>query len=275
MKKCKSFLLLRKKLIKKQDFFYKNKHPHKMNKMEPNEEDELLTLNHYGSALSFSDNYFLTALKLMNKKYPVLDLAVSFGFSTNTLLAEGFSVIANDLAEEHLNYLLKSVRKEDHSHLILKPGNALTLEFEEGSLGGIVALRFMHFLSGKEVRELFNKYYSWLAPQGVLVITCVTPYGPAYKKECDDKFKVDLKNGVEWPGEFFLKDIVVENNDLSCLPEKIHVFTAEILIRETKKAGFQIFKVGYQDLEGEKTDSITDKENGFQRKNVSIIAIKD
>ena len=246
-----------------------------MNKIEPNQEDELETLNYYGSALNFSDNYFLTALKLMDKKYPVLDLAVSFGFSTKTLLAEGFRVIANDLAQEHLDYLLKSVRKEDQPHLMLKPGNALKLEFEEGILSGIVALRFMHFLSGEEVRELFNKYYRWLAPQGVLVITCVTPYGPAYKKECQDKFKVDFKNGVEWPGEFLLKDIVVDDNDLSHLPEKIHVFTTEILIRETIKAGFQIFKAGYQDLEGEKTDFMTDMENGFQRKNVSIIAIKE
>lgn len=246
-----------------------------MNKIEPNEEDEVVTLNNYGSALNFSDNYFLTSLKLMDKKYPVLDLAVSFGFSTKILLTEGFRVIANDLAEEHLNFLLNGVRKEDHSRLILKPGNALRLKFEEGILGGIVALRFMHFLSGEEVRELFNKYHSWLAPQGVLVITCVTPYGPAYKKECEDKFKVDFKNGVEWPGEFFLKDIVVDNNDLSCLPEKIHVFTTEILIREAIKAGFQIFKAGYQDLDAEKPDFITDKENGLKRKNVSIIAIKD
>ena len=77
------------------------------------------------------------------------------------------------------------------------------------------------------MRELFNKYYNWLAPQGVLVITCVTPYG-AYKKEfCEDKFKDAFKNGVEWPGELFLKDVVVDNKDLSCLPEKIHVFSVE------------------------------------------------
>jgi len=244
--------------------------------MESNEEDELLTVNSYGSHLKFSDNYFLTALNLMNKKYPVLDLAVSFGFSTKTLLADGFTVIANDLAEEHLDYLWNSVCKEDQSHLILKPGNALKLKLQDGSLGGIVALRFMHFLNGKEVRELFNKYYNWLAPHGVLVITCVTPYGPAYKKEfCEDKFKDAFKNGVEWPGELFLKDVVVDNKDLSCLPEKIHVFSVEILIRETIKAGFQIFKAGYQDLEGEKKDSITDKKNGFKKKNVSIIAIKE
>jgi len=29
--------------------------------MESNEEDELLTVNSYGSQLKFSDNYFLTA----------------------------------------------------------------------------------------------------------------------------------------------------------------------------------------------------------------------
>ena len=104
--------------------------------MESNEEDELLTVNSYGTQLKYSDNYFLTALELMNKKYPVLDLAVSFGFSTKTLLADGFTVIANDLAEEHLDYLWNSVCKEDQSHLILKPGNELKLKLQDGSLGG-------------------------------------------------------------------------------------------------------------------------------------------
>ena len=247
-----------------------------MDKTQSNEENEILTLNNFGSALKFSDTYFLTALKLMDKKNPVLDLGVSFGFSTKTLLAEGFSVIANDLAAEHLDYLWNSVSKEDQSHLILKPGDAMSLTIQDGSLSGICALRIMHFLNGSQFRELMNRYYNWLAPEGVLVITCGTPFGPVFRKEaCADKFKAAFKNGVEWPGEFLSKDIFVENSDLSCLPEKVNVFNLEIFIREAIKAGFQIFKAGYQDLEGEINGSQNDRENGFQKKNVSIILTKE
>ena len=136
------------------------------------------TLNKYGKmSLTENPHFKLARTKLLNKSRPILELGCAFGFYTKLLLNDGFQVIANDLDQRHLTSLFESIESdEERKRLQLKAGNLVDLSFADGSLNGVVGLMVLHFLSGQEIRDLFKKCYKWLAPNGLLVFSAVTPY---------------------------------------------------------------------------------------------------
>ena len=237
------------------------------------------TLNKYGKMSLTPNPLFKSSLNMICKSKPVLDIGCAFGYTSKLLLDHGYKVIANDLDQRHLDNLVKSLdaENEQKSRLELKQGNINEIDFEEGSLSAILGFNVMHFMTGNEIRNLFQKFFKWLAPNGILILSCASPYilkDHNYLK----KFYDNYHNKIEWPGvcktnELLSSDeISIGQYWINRLPDNFHFLSSEILSREALLGGFSIFKVEYFD----------ENENGYveinhhqQRSDVGIVCIKD
>jgi SAM-dependent methyltransferase len=197
---------------------------------------------------------------LASQSRPVLEIGCGYASTTKLLLDDGFSVIANDLEQKNLTDLFESVPDEEtRRRLRLVRGDLMDLNFEEDFLNAIVGLNVIHFLSGSQIRDLFRQSFKWLAPNGILLFSAVTPYSlldnkdKEVGKELLRSYYRNLRKNVEWPGEdhlmsdFFSTGIVKLEILHKYLPEKSHLLTAEILAREAILAGLKIIKLEYID----------------------------
>ena len=238
-----------------------------------------LTLNSYGMMFNMLNPYFIQAMNLMDKSKPVADLGVAYGFTTKKLLDCGFQkVIANDLEEKHLKELWDSVPVNQKNHLELMPGNVLDIDFDKESLGGITALKLLHFIHGNDVRKLFSKFFDWLAPGGYLMIAVCSLEFHDFSKQWDNdgivkkKYLERIKNKEEWPCSF-TKEELFSNDNTMCrnFPDKMNLLTNDILVREANLAGFEVLKCEYFGCNFEEEFYIRDC---TRREEASIICYK-
>lgn len=187
----------------------------------------ILTENKMGFMIQTADEYiqdFIAHVQRSPKPFHVADLGVAFGYTSKLLLKAGATVMANDLAESHLMALDNSVdSQDDRQRLTLLPGNALHLQIAEASLDGILACRWIHFLSGDEVRKVLLKLYGWLKPGGRLCLTTVSIYIGIHRKAMEPYVarKRLAKNGR-----------VMSNRRISCRnDERIYRSTTWSMIR--------------------------------------------
>jgi SAM-dependent methyltransferase len=258
-----------------------------MTKAETTEPDEHVmktfkskfTLNNYGKMSLSELPHLKLARNMMDKSRQVLEIGCAFGFTTKILLQDGFQVIANDLEPKHLNELELSIESDEmKSRLTLKPGDQSELDFDENSLAGVLSCNVIHFLEGQQIRDLFHRAFKWLAPKGVLVLSCISPnvfkMDPKNEKSIQrfqDFYKDLNRNKIEWPGNLILKEVIEDEIILSKNPAKLHCISAEQMVREAVLAGFNIFKV----------EHFNETANGYIEINdatsfiVSIICIKE
>jgi SAM-dependent methyltransferase len=245
-----------------------------------------LTLNNHGKMSLSEIPHFKFARNNMSKSKPVLEMGCAFGYTTKILLSEGFTVIANDIDQRHLDELEKSVTSgEEKSRLTLRVGNLLDLSFEENSLSGVLGCNVIHFLEGPQIRDLFHRCYKWLAPNGILTFSAAAPFEMYYfmGQESAERiirdFYSKLKGAQEWPGKFDSKRELITPEEANMngnvffryLPEKLNFLSVEILMREALLAGFNVLKADY----------FEENENGYQEakviskmKFVSIVCVK-
>ncbi|XP_055354005.1 uncharacterized protein LOC129599722 [Paramacrobiotus metropolitanus] len=158
------------------------------------------TLNQMGWSVEIVDPYTGIFLKRMHgARQPVADLGCGFGIVTEHLLADGATVIANDIAPAHLEEVKRRIPDEQRANLTLVARDATQLDFPADSLVGIMAGRWVHFLTSPAFREFFQKAYTWLASGGTL---CVTVH--AMKAWCAPdvcrEYEKNRESGMEWPG---------------------------------------------------------------------------
>jgi SAM-dependent methyltransferase len=121
----------------------------------------------------------------------VADLGCGLGFTTEACLLgtpSSVQVSAVDLSGEHLEELwwrVQGAHPELLARLRTASGSATDpARFEAGSLAGVMACRWLHFLEGPALREFFHTAACWLRPPsapgaddgGYLVATVETPY---------------------------------------------------------------------------------------------------
>ena len=210
------------------------------------------TLNNYGMMFLAEHPHFVQMKSLMDKSKPVADLGVAFGYTSLKLLESGFQkVYANDLDERHLNELWNNTPERFKSKLEMKPGNVLDLSFEKGSLGGIIAIKLLHFFLPDDLRALLKNMYDWLSSGGYLMITSPSPSfieltDPDNAENVNTAYFERVKNKKEWPGLFessflFKNNEAIKRNMIS----KHNLLSNEILMRETYLAGFEVLKCEY------------------------------
>ena len=224
------------------------------------------TDNNYGFMSLVEPPDFKLAYSMMSKSLPVLDMGCAYGFTSKIMLAAGLDVIANDLSASQLDTLAKEVNDETQASkytgkLTLRPGNALELTFDNGSLGGVVCFNMMHFLSGDQIRSLFAKIYSWLAKDGVAVLSIASPV------LADDslvvKYYADLDSGVEWPGEISMSVVSSQLASQKATPDAFHFNGIEVMIREALRVNFRIFKAGYVNFDFKEATALDQRVVGF------------
>ena len=89
-------------------------------------------------------------------QYPVFYIGAAYGETTVAALKKGATVIANDIDEGSLKYIIKrkELNDDDRKRLYLKKGFVpFDMDFESNSLGAIHASRVMHFLNQKKLRH--------------------------------------------------------------------------------------------------------------------------
>ncbi|OQV15153.1 hypothetical protein BV898_10667 [Hypsibius exemplaris] len=177
---------------------------------------------------------------------PVADLGCAFGRQTRLMLEAGAkSVIANDLAQAHLDALADSLTDGEKARVTLQQGNALDFLSDIqplDSLSGILAAMWLHFLEGPDVRRAFQLFYRVLQPGGTLVVITGSHQNGLIVSE---KTTIAERKaaGNEWPGR-------VENSRLNYpvrvqFPGHVLFIEPEELVREARSAGFEILRAGY------------------------------
>ncbi|XP_055353994.1 uncharacterized protein LOC129599711 [Paramacrobiotus metropolitanus] len=98
------------------------------------------TRNQMGWSVELIDPYTGIFLKRMHgARQPVADLGCGFGIVTEHLLADGATVIANDIASAHLEEVERRIPEEQRANLTLVARDATQLDFPTDSLAGIMA----------------------------------------------------------------------------------------------------------------------------------------
>ena len=183
-------------------------------------------------------------------KYPVFDIGAAYGETTVAALKKGATVIANDVEEGSLNYIIKrkELNDDDRKRLYLKKGFVpMDMDFEPNSLGAIHASRVMHFFKPEEVKLFFVKAHEWLINNGVLFIITSSPFHWGTPEGFYEQYDKKLKEGVEFPGiitDFSYREPLKTGGYNNAMDPRI-------IFREAVKNDFIIKKLGYEKGRGE------------------------
>ncbi|ORX85681.1 hypothetical protein BCR32DRAFT_325352 [Anaeromyces robustus] len=176
---------------------------------------------------------------------PVLDVGTAYGETAVAVLKKGGFVIANDVEQDSLNYIVKrkDITDDDRKRLYLKKGFVpFDMDFEPDSLGAIHASRVMHFFTPNEVRAFFAKAKEWLVRDGVIFLITSSPYHWFTPKGFAEEYEKKFKEGVEFPG--VITDFSYLEDELKT-GEYNNAMDPKIIYREAVKNDFLIKKLGY------------------------------
>ncbi|HBG33895.1 MAG TPA: class I SAM-dependent methyltransferase [Holosporales bacterium] len=213
---------------------------------QPEEKEALVvTLNRMGYMLSQPEKYNQAFIDFAPfAPGPVLDIGAAYGLATIPALEKGAFVIANDLDERHLKILKNKLPPSLRKRLMLKPGRMPNgLEFEENSLGAVLASRVLNFIAPEELLPSFEKIFRWLRPGGKFFFLGATPYMGNFQRFIPLYLK-RKKEGQKWPG--LLENIPFYAPNRACdLPQFIHLLDEDDLRQLSTKVGLIIEEMSY------------------------------
>ena len=214
--------------------------------IQPEAKDALIvTLNQMGYMLSRPEKYIQAFIDFSAyAPGPVLDIGAAYGLATLPALEKGAYVIANDLDERHLQILKSKVPPSQLDRLELKPGRMPNeVDFEENSLGAVLASRVLTFVQPEELELSLKKIFKWLTPGGKFFFLVATPYMGNFRKFIPT-YQKRKAEGQQWPG--FLEDIPFCAPERACdLPQFINLLDEDAFRQSLIKAGFVIEEMGY------------------------------
>ncbi len=244
-----------------------------VNLKQPEARDALIvTLNRMGYMLSKPEKYIQAFIDFAPyAPGPSLDIGAAYGLATIPALEKGAYVIANDLEEKHLHILKNKVPSPLLDHLEIKKGRMPNeLDFEENSLGAVLASRVLNFVHPHELEISLAKIFKWLRPGGKFFYLGGSPYMGNFRKFLPTYLKHKME-GEEWPG--LIEDIPsCAPAERACdLPIFIHLLDEDTLTQSLIKAGFMIEDLGYSPAIEEHPEDM--KLDG--REQIGAIALKN
>jgi hypothetical protein len=117
-----------------------------------------------------------------------------------------------------------------------------TAHFPQHGLSAILLCRVMHFFKPEEVELMFQKAKRWLIPQGRFYIVTMTPHHYVLKNFLN-VYQKRLETGNPWPGVITTMSTDYGIEHAGKIPEYLHVFDSELILRLAKKHGFLIKKL--------------------------------
>ncbi|MCP3670782.1 MAG: class I SAM-dependent methyltransferase [Gammaproteobacteria bacterium] len=187
-------------------------------------------------------------------QYPLLDIGCAYGVTTLPVVRKERTIIACDLEQRHLDYLLDRVEEKHRQFIHCKQGSFPDdLSFQTNSLSAVHISHVLHFLSGDKIIEGLSKIKHWLVPEGKVFLNIGTPYSKFMSFE--EEFDRRIKRGYQWPGEMNATDIEKYfSDDFKKSPEEskadyLHLFNKESFQTLLQKVGFTIDELYYYDPE--------------------------
>lgn len=169
-----------------------------------------------------------------------LDIGAGYGAVTLAALRTGAWVIANDLADEHLNEIVSQAPDGDRPRLTIKAGRfPRGLHFESGSLGAVHASNVFHFLTGRQFEEGLRAIARWLRPGGRLFAQAASPYQAAFAAFIPE-FERRLAASEKWPGWVAKVSEYSSHRQRSQMPRAIHLLDDRTLRRAAAAAGLAV-----------------------------------
>lgn len=235
----------------------------------PDERGFVPTLNKYGWMSTKPDPISLEFIEFAkNASKSLLDIGGAYGYMAKLAVEKGATVILNDTDQRHLDIALQNIPSDARKRLIVKKGKFPDeLDFPENSLGGVLARRVFHFLSGKELEEGVRKIYRWLAHGGKVFVFAVTPYrqfSQEYIVGYEQKKKTD-----RYPGEVWDSTKFVSAEEIANTPKFFHFLDVDVVTKLFKDAGFIVEKAEYLNINEVPAHLKLDG-----RENVGLIAVK-
>jgi len=208
---------------------------------------------------------------LKTAKSPVLDVGCGYGQITLIALAAGNTVIANDLATEHLLHLRKSAleAKLPIDSLYLSKVAFPDLAIPDNTLSAVVLHRILHFLPPAQVELGLANVKKWLAPGGKVFIVVMAPQHKEFSSWFLPLYDQKWANGDKWPGAGLPVAKALPDQAYN-LPSSLHVMDERPLRYALEKQGFVIEKIAYVDMKQFGKDSTT--RDGHEA--IGVIAVK-
>lgn len=201
------------------------------------------TLNNMGYMTSTLDPFSLEFVAFAPQAPgPSLEIGAAYGVATLPALAQGASVIANDLDARHLQILTDRVPEAHRSRFSTIAGSfPEEIRLEKGVLGATLVARVLHFFDGPKIELSMHQIAAWLAPGGKLFIVAETPYLKNFLK-FQPIYEARKRAGAKWPG--FVENVhEIAPDRAKFLPKTMHLLDADVLRRAAEDAGLIVEKV--------------------------------
>jgi SAM-dependent methyltransferase len=179
---------------------------------------------------------------------PVAEVGCAFGVASLPALAAGATVVACDLAQEHLDILAESAPADQRDRLSCVQGELPYLDLPENHFAALLCSRVLHFLDGSAIDASVRKFYKWLRPGGRLFLVADTPYG--IWRKFVPLFEAKRERGDRWPGLMFgLENFLPQVPAGRAIdgPPFMNLLTPDLMERSCREAGFVIDRVSFID----------------------------
>jgi SAM-dependent methyltransferase len=214
------------------------------NEKQPSE-NTFLTLNNQGYMLSDLHAISEAFLNFADQASgPVLDIGAAYGFVVLQALKTKAYIIANDIEPQHLEAIKGNVPEKEFGRISFVPGRIPgEVEFEENSLGAVLASGVLHYLPPLDFVLAIQDIARWLKPEGRFFFATPSPYTNLYKK-FSLIFKKNKETGKEWPG--YIDDTSkVLPRFFNTSPQSIHLMDDDLVKSILEKNGLEIEQIKF------------------------------
>ncbi|MBS0286473.1 MAG: class I SAM-dependent methyltransferase [Proteobacteria bacterium] len=211
----------------------------------------LVTFNKQGfdvvDAATAQDSFLIQSISDFSKHatHPILEIGGGYGRLSQIMLAQGATVIENDLDMRHLIYGRKLIAPELRDHLYLNAHRfPRAVILKPNSLSGVVLHRVIHLMTPDEIEEGFAKINKWLVPGGKIFIAVLPPQHIKYRDKVLATYEQRWQQGQAWPGAGFNSKMLLPEQAYA-LPKTLHVMDERPLKLALEKYGFKVEKYGF------------------------------
>jgi len=180
----------------------------------------------------------------------ILDIGSGYGRISHIALDKNKTVIANDIAIEHLLYTRKIARAKELNLNNLYLNNSHfpnDIAIKNDTLDAVVLYRIIHFLSSKEIELGLENIHKWLRKGGQVFIVVLAPQHKEYSNWFLPTYNSRWASGNKWPGEGLdsAKALPLQKYNL---PKYLHVMDERPLKHALEKQKFTVVKTGFVDM---------------------------
>ncbi len=197
-----------------------------------------------------------------------IDIGAGFGVGTIPALESGAQVIANDIAEDHLNHIAAVAERKGLGDKLQLLKARLPRLPPLKAVDAIHASNVLHFLSGIEMIEGAMWMADVLRPGGKAFIQTLSPFAGHFQR-FSAEYDQRKRGGILWPGEINGAQDYVDQTVREMTPEFMHVLESSTAIKIFSEAGFVIEYCDYYTRPGLPVVCRLDG-----RENLGLVAVK-